>query len=159
MLKRLAAGGVAAVVGLGVWGVAGEDHSTRDDSGAIVASGDVGAFVTKLGDCFESVPDEKTVSVVPGVPCTDAHHWQVYDKVDSTLDSYDKALLDDEVDSVCSDSLSSIAESISYAKYETYKDSQWSALFPTSESWDKGDRAIDCLLGSDTVTYYESILD
>ena len=55
MLKRLAVGGVAAVVGLGVWGVAGEDHSTRDESGSIVASGDVGAFVTKLGDCFETI--------------------------------------------------------------------------------------------------------
>lgn len=159
MLKRLAAGGAAAAIGLGVWGVAGEDHSTRDESGAIVASGDVGAFVTKVGDCFDYMPGDKTISTIPGVPCNGPHHWQVYHKEDTSLTSYDKNLLDQDVSAVCDAALQDLVDGMSDAKYETYKDSQGYSLFPTSESWAKGDRTIDCLEGSDTITYYDSILD
>jgi hypothetical protein len=158
VLKRLAVGGVAAVVGLGVWGVAGEDHSTRDDSGSIVASGDVGAFVTKIGDCFESLPGDSTISTIPGVPCSTAHHWQVFHKEDTTLASYDKNALDADVDAICSAALEDLVYGLSEEKYRTYEESNTFYLFPTSESWDKGDRTVDCLQGSDIVTYYESII-
>jgi hypothetical protein len=159
VFKRLAAGGVAAVVGLGVWGVAGEDHSTRDDTGSIVASGDVGAFVTKLGDCFESLPDESTISTIPGVPCNTAHHWQVFHKEDTSLTSYDKAALDADVEAICSAALEDLVYGLSDAKYQEYQESNSFYLFPTPESWDKGDRTIDCLQGSDTISYYSSLLN
>jgi hypothetical protein len=159
MLKRIAAGGVAAVVGLGVWGVAGEDNSTRDETGSIVASGDVGAFVTRVGDCFESMSDESTISTIPGVPCETSHHWQVFHKEDSTLSDYDKEALDEEVIAVCDAALEDLVYGMSDEKFNAYETSESFYLFPTLESWAKGDRTIDCLQGSDTATYFESILN
>ena len=159
MIKRIAAGGVAAVVGISAWGIAGEDNSTRDDSGSIVAAGEVGAFVTRVGDCYESLSNESTVTTVPGVPCTTAHHWQVFHKEDSALSEYDEDLLDTEMVAVCNSALEDLVYDMSDETYETFRSSETTYFFPTSESWVQGDRTIDCLQGSDTVTYYESILE
>lgn len=158
MIKRIAAGGVAAVVGISAWGIAGEDNSTRDDTGSIVAAGEVGAFVTRVGDCYESLSNESTVTTVPGVPCTTAHHWQVFHKEDSTLTEYDEDLLDKEMVAVCNSALENLVYGMSDETYETFRSSETTYFFPTSESWVQGDRTIDCLQGSDTVTYFESIL-
>jgi hypothetical protein len=159
MLKRIAAGGVAAVIGVGAWGIAGEDNSTRDETGSIVASGEVGAFVTRVGDCFESLSDESTVTTVPGVPCSTAHHWQVFHKEDSALTEFDADLLDQEVVAVCDAALEDLVYGMSDDTFNTYETSETTYFFPLAESWAEGDRTIDCLQGSDTVTYFQSILD
>ena len=160
MLKRLAAGGVAAAVGLGVWGVAGEDHTTRTDSGAIVESGDLGAFATQLGDCFDGLPEESgKVTTVTGIPCSSAHHWQVVFKGESTLSEFTQSGIDSEVLRLCDSAISDIANQLSEEKIAEYQNAETSALKPTSESWDKGDRAYDCLVGSDTEVFYSSLLD
>ncbi|MEN9325115.1 MAG: hypothetical protein RL414_869 [Actinomycetota bacterium] len=160
MLKRLAAGGVAAVVGLGVWGVAGEDHTTRTDSGAIVETGDLGAFATQLGDCFDGLPSGGgKVSTVTGIPCSSAHHWQVVYKGESTLSDYSKTAIDAEVTRVCESAIGDIANGLTDEKYNEYQNAETSVLKPTLESWDKGDRAYDCLVGSDTEVYYTSLIN
>jgi hypothetical protein len=160
MLKRLAAGGVAAVVGLGVWGVAGEDHTTRTDSGAIVESGDLGAFATQLGDCFDGLPLQGgTVSTVTGIPCSSAHHWQVVYKGESSLTQFSEADVDAEVARICEAAIGDIANSLPDDVMADYQNAETSVLKPTSESWAKGDRVYDCLVGSDTEVYYRSLLN
>lgn len=160
MLKRLAAGGAAAAIGLGVWGVAGEDHTTRSDSGAIVESGQLGAFATQLGDCFDGLPtDDADVTTVEGVPCTQAHHWQVVYKGDSTLTEFDKGALDSEINLACDSAIENLIQTLPDSKLNEYMNAQTSVLLPTSGSWEKGDRTYDCLVGSDTERYYSSLLD
>jgi hypothetical protein len=159
MIKRLAAGGAAAVIGLGVWGVAGEDHTVRTDSGAIVESGELGAFATKVGDCFDGLPlDDAPVSTVQGLPCTNAHHWQVVYKSDSYLDSFDNNALDAEIEKACDAAIEGIISRLSDTKLAEYQNAQTSSLKPTLESWTKGDRTFDCLVGSDYESYYSSLL-
>jgi hypothetical protein len=158
MLKRIVTGGAAALIGVSVWGIAGEDNSTRDESGQIVVSGEVGAFVTKLGDCLESLPDGKSVSTVPGVPCGEPHHWQVYHKEESSLSDFDEALIVEEANRICSSALENIVPKLSEAQFEIYEDSDGSYFAPTATSWEKGDRTIDCLRGSDLKFYTTSFL-
>jgi hypothetical protein len=160
MIKRLAAGGAAAVIGLGVWGVAGEDHTVRTDSGAIVESGELGAFATQVGDCFDGLPlDDAPVSTVQGLPCSNAHHWQVVHKSDSYLDTYDSDALDSEIEMACNAAIDGIIKGLSESKLSEYQNADISTLKPTAESWAKGDRTYDCLVGSDYESYFSSLLN
>ena len=89
MLKRLVVGGLG--LGVAAWaGIAGVDSTTRDDAGQITVQGELGVFVTQLGDCVNDVPDGTAVEVstLTGVPCDQPHHWQLIHKGDITLEEY-----------------------------------------------------------------------
>ena len=61
MIKKIAA---AATAGTIAWaGISGIDNTTRDEVGQIVQSGDLGAFVTKVGDCINDLPQDQNVTV------------------------------------------------------------------------------------------------
>lgn len=77
---RLVAGAGAAglgLVGVGYAGLAGEDNTTRDESGAVVDGGEVGAFRIRLGDCLLAAPDGDFESI-EAVPCEQSHQNEVY---------------------------------------------------------------------------------
>ena len=157
MLKRLIAGGAVVVVGAGIWGVSGEDHTKRDTSGSIVRAGQLGAFATKLGDCFESVPTGD-ISTVQGVPCNSAHHWQVVYKGELTLASFELTSVQNASTSLCNSAITGIAQSLPQNLASEYQNASTSSIIPTSASWDKGDRGVDCLVGSDTQTFFDSLI-
>jgi hypothetical protein len=84
-MSRLVGGAIAAgaaglgLVGAGVVkGIAGEDHSTRDEAGMIVEAGEVGAFRMRLGDCIAAIPPDGAFDSVEAVPCTSPHAAEVY---------------------------------------------------------------------------------
>ena len=159
MIKRIAA---AATAGTIAWaGISAVDNTKRDDSGSIVQSGDLGAFVTKVGDCLNGLPTgaQSTVDVVKGVPCTEPHHWQVVHKENISLANFDQTAVDSEAKNVCDNALNSLINTLSESKFNEYKNSVSTTLQPTSESWAHEDRVVDCLLGSDSETFYTSIFD
>jgi uncharacterized protein YecA (UPF0149 family) len=158
MIKRLVAGGAVLAIGAGVWGIAGEDHTTRDDSGTIIEAGQLGAFVTQLGDCFESLPNEELITTVPGVSCNSAHHWQVFYKGDLSLSFFDSTEVENATSELCSSALNRIADELSYEKVDEYQNASMAWLNPTAESWDKEDRTVDCLVGSDDEYFYSSFI-
>lgn len=159
MLKKLISGGVIVAAGVGIWGVSGEDHTTRDTSGAIVTSGDLGVFVTKLGDCFENMPSgSNDVSTVPGVPCTSAHHWQVVYKGNLTLGSFELSAVRNASHEMCTSAITGIVQNLPQTLVDEYQNASSSSLMPTSASWDKGDRGVDCLVGSNSETFFDSLI-
>lgn len=158
MLKKIA--GVAALGGVAVFGIGSIDNTTRNEEGAIVEAGELGAFVTQVGDCFFEIPQgTEGVSTVPGVPCTEPHHWQVVHKEDISLSEYSKAEVDVLAEQICSDALDTISAGLSDEKYLEYQNSRLTSLLPTAESWAKDDRTIDCIVGDPTETYYSSLLN
>ena len=73
--------GVAAglgLVGAGYAGLAGEDNTTRDNSGQVVEGGELGAFRIRVGDCFVDPLAGSTFEAVDAVPCTQPHMFEVY---------------------------------------------------------------------------------
>ncbi|MFW2336512.1 septum formation family protein [Ilumatobacter sp.] len=77
---RVVAGAGAAglgLVGAGYAGLAGQDNSTRDESGAVVEEGEVGAFRIRLGDCLSELIEGDFESV-QAVPCAEPHASEVY---------------------------------------------------------------------------------
>jgi hypothetical protein len=158
MLKKIAA---AATAGTIAWaGISGIDNTTRDEVGQIVQSGDLGAFVTKVGDCINDLPqDSDTVDVLKGVPCSDGHHWQVIHKENLNLTEFSQSAIDIETETICNAAVESLVNSLASSKFDEYKNATQQYFFPTAESWEKDDRIVDCLIGSFSETYYSSLFD
>jgi hypothetical protein len=166
VIKKIVAGVVAAGTGVAVWaGVAGEDHTTRDTAGVIQTSGDLGVFVTQLGDCMTGLPlpqglKAEKVSKGLGVPCSQPHHEQVYFKGVITLDGiYDRAAVRKSASAICDDATTQLVPTLSAANAEEYRTAEILSMSPTQGSWGHGDRSVDCLIGSATTFYTGSIFD
>ena len=165
MLKRLVAGGLG--LGVAVWaGVAGVDNTTRDEAGQITVQGELGAFVTKIGDCINDLPNSKGeekigFSTVTGVPCDQPHHWQVIHKGEITLDEFSESGVLRETQILCDAALERIFDSFEESDLDRitdFENAYSNYLFPVAESWAEGDRTVDCMLGSDDETYTTSFL-
>ena len=132
------------MVGAGYTGLAGQDDTTRDESGQIVDGGEIGAFRIRLGDCLTGV-GESTVESAQGVPCTEPHELEVYFAFNLADGDFPG---DEEVfrqgDERC------------YAVFEpfvgaTYEESvyEFSSLVPSEDSWAEfDDREVLCLIGN-----------
>ena len=146
-------------VGGSIWGVSGQDHTKRDTAGSIVTAGQLGVFVTHLGDCFESLPGNSgVVSTVEAVPCISPHHWQVVYKGSVSDPNYDDQTLNAESRAVCTDQTTSLSKKMDQAILNEYSTAIVGHLWPSVESWAKGDRAVTCLIGSNTASYSDSLL-
>lgn len=76
-MKRIVGAAILAVAAFGGAGAL-DDNTVRDDSGAIVEGGGLGAFAVQIGDCF-NVPEEELVMSLEAVPCGDPHDAEAYD--------------------------------------------------------------------------------
>lgn len=133
----------------------------RNDSGDIVKSGEVQASDTKVRDCLNELPASgETFSSVTAVPCNEAHQYQLFYRGTSTLTSYSEDAALQEASDVCNAAGEMLFNQMSAIKYDAFKNVDYAFFYPTSDSWaSSDDRAIECLVGSDTETYYSSVFD
>ena len=133
------------LVGVGFAGIAGQDDTTRDEAGAIVEGGDLGAFRIRVGDCMGGGLGD-LVESVDGVPCDQLHEFEVYHafNVPEGADGYPgDAAIEDAAFTGCYDAFAPFVG-------ETYEQSLYgiNTLAPTEESWDElDDREVLCLIG------------
>lgn len=146
---KMVGGAVAGLglVGAGVagLGLAGQDDTQRDESGAVVAGGELGAFRIRLGDCFLEIPDG-TVESVDAVPCNSPHLYEVYAafNVDGAAGAAfpGQPVLDEQSQQGCYDRF---APFVGLSYEESIFDI--SLLGPTQGSWDElDDREVLCLI-------------
>lgn len=136
----------------------------RDDAGVITKSGDVSAFEIQVGDCFKELPNlnetAQSLSTVSAVPCNEAHHWQAFNKSYSSLADYSEEGVSQEANTVCNSAAQNLVNNMSAIKYDAFSNAQVTLFYPTYKSWTlRGDRAIDCLIGNDTETYFTSVFE
>jgi len=135
----------------------------RNSSGEISKSGDLNVTETRLGDCFVDMPDvtaELTnISSVNAVPCSEPHSWQVFYKTNLLPGEYSESAVIEASNQVCDSAVNALITSLSDLQLNEYRTADINIIQPTSTSWAKGNRAVDCLIGSDTQTYYSSVLD
>lgn len=119
------------------------EPASRNDSGEVVASGDIDVFNTKVGDCFNDQASESDVTDVPGVPCSEPHDNEVFALIDTTLTSYPG---EDEMFETATDECIGVFKDFVGASY----DKSILAVFPlvpTLDSWKRlNDREIICAL-------------
>lgn len=144
-IKERIVGGVVAG-GIAIFGgvAATEDKTTRNDTGAIVESGGLGAFALQVGDCFMA-PEENTELIVSveGVPCDAPHDGQVYATFDvPDADSFDAVSVEAQGEEGC------MARWITdwWGTYEENAEIDYTFFQPTAESWADADREIACVV-------------
>lgn len=150
-MSRLVGGVIAGAAGLGVvgagvvTGIAGEDHSTRDDSGAVVESGEVGAFRIRVGDCLAAIA-LGVIESVDAVPCSEPHASEVYGAFN--------ILTPEEAAFPGTASINAQADDGCYSRFAgfvgfPYERSVYetSSITPTKDSWEQlHDREVLCLV-------------
>lgn len=114
----------------------------RDETGAIVAEGSLGAFQMRVGDCFDdgSAFDDDSVDSVPGVPCSKPHDNEVYAVFDVTADSFP------------GDAMAEMAHEGCVARFQEFvgRDYESSSLdiatlYPSHDTWHgQNDREVIC---------------
>jgi len=121
-------------------------NADRDDSGAIISEGNVGAFQIQVGDCFDDTSmldagEGGEVSDLPGVPCARPHDNEVFAVFDVGVASFPEG-----------DAMGELAFESCMNRFQSFvgRDYESSALdimtlYPSRESWDrKNDREVVC---------------
>lgn len=114
----------------------------RGDDGSLTSAGNVSVDELREGDCFNTA-EEGEISEVDGVPCTEAHEYEVF------------ALSHYEGDGTYppDSALDAIFTQICEPDFEPYvgvpyldSDIFGSMISPSEDSWSSGDRAFICVL-------------
>jgi hypothetical protein len=134
--------GIGIAVAAGAYLVNSVMQADRDETGAIIGEGAVGAFEMRVGDCFYdgSTFTSNEVDSVPGVPCSQPHDNEVYAVFDVTAASFP------------GEAIAEMAHEGCLERFETFvgKDYESSSLdiatlYPSQESWQRqNDREVIC---------------
>ena len=142
-MNKLAVYGVIGAAAVGYNMLTSVD---RDESGAIVGSGDMGAFSIRLGDCFDNTgplggDSAGQVSSLPGVPCGDPHDNEVYAVFDVTMTEFPG---DEKMSEVAfTECISRFAGFVGTDYQSSSLDV--TSLYPSTESWNRqNDREVIC---------------
>ena len=164
MFKRvLGVGGIVMVaiaiaVGIITWGASGDVVTLQSQSTTIDETETPGAYASTLGDCFADMPTMQGSSGVAAISCTTEHHWQIVSTGTLTLSSFDATKVQDGANQECNKAVLAIVKGFSKAQATKYQNASYTGLAPSSTSWASGGRTVDCLLGSNSQTYSDSIL-
>ena len=120
----------------------------RGDTGEITDAGDMSVFDLAVGDCFD-VPDaDADLQTVRGIPCDEAHTYEVFWTGDYPGDV--QPAEDEYVDWLQDGCLPAFEAYVGLA----YADSIYyiGSLSPTEDSWANGDRAFACYVSNEAET-------
>ena len=116
-------------------------NARRSDDGSLESAGTLAVDDMRAGDCFNA-GEEESISDVDGVPCTEAHEYQVFAVGDYEAASYPT---DPELDtiftSVCEGPFDGFVD-MPYVDSELYGQ----MITPSEETWADGDRSFICIL-------------
>ena len=114
----------------------------RGDDGSLAAAGNVSVEDLRTGDCFDAA-DEEQISDVDGVPCTQAHQYEVFAL--ATYEGDGTYPPDSAIDAIFTEVCEPEFEGYVGKPYAT---SQIYGLMisPSEDSWGSGDRSFICVL-------------
>lgn len=124
----------------------GQQDVARDESGAVVDGGEVGAFRLRVGDCFVEPSSMEQIESVEAVSCDELHMYEVYDRVEMDAGADDdypgEAAVTDEAGERCL----ALFERFVGVGYEV-SIYDISYVYPTELTWTQvDDREILCMV-------------
>ncbi len=140
--RRLPIGWLIFVILLGVGAVASFVTSAgRSDTGQIVNDGDMMATDLRVGDCFDlKDPTAEEISDVTAKPCTDAHEYELFWTGSMAEGAFPTdAAFQQFFETNC---IGAFQPYIGKGYLDSELDIYW--LTPLEETWDAGDRSIQC---------------
>jgi putative regulator of septum formation len=116
-------------------------NAARGDGGDITKAGDLKISDLRVGDCFDvKDPAAEVIEDVKAVPCTQEHEYEMYLISSMSSGSYPSdAAFSTFVENEC---LPAFATYVGLGYDESELDVFY--VVPSSESWDDGDRAVQC---------------
>ena len=113
----------------------------RDDSGQIANAGDMQVEDLRVGDCFDLKDPEATeVAEVEAKPCTDPHEYELF----HVANMPDSEFPSDAVVTAFAD-VECVAAFTSYVGMDYQASTLYYSWFaPSTETWNDGDRAVQC---------------
>ena len=146
-ISRIVIGGVAGGVAIFAGTGAFTDDTTRNDAGEITASGGVGAFQVRVGDCIQVPSGAEEVVSVEGVPCTTPHEAQAF--ASFSLPDLAAFPSPDEMDSLAGRGCLKYWAGAIGTSYESETRVDLNFMHPSQVSWDQqDDREVTCLVVS-----------
>ena len=140
--RRLPIGGIIVVVVVIAVALGGALFSAgRSSTGEIDRAGDLSANDLRVGDCFDlKDPDAEEVGDVAAHPCTEAHEYEVFYVGLLAEGPYpgQEALTEFVIDN-CEPAFGAY---VGTAYLDSQLDFSW--LYPSDESWNDGDRSVQC---------------
>lgn len=127
-------------VGIGV-AIAIATDADRDSSGQLTGSGRVSISDLQPGDCVNNIQEDRLVTKVDAVPCSQLHSGEVFAVFDLTGSTFPgESNTNDQAEQGCLDRLDD------YAPDAVNDDSLDLFYFaPNANSWGRGDREVVCL--------------
>jgi hypothetical protein len=137
--------GLAVFAGFGLF--SSFNDASRDDSGEIVAAGELDVLTLQVGDCFDDPADlDDVVFEVAALPCSEPHDNEVY-SVLSVVGTFGDAFPGDVA---LEEHSYEVCQGEPFGSYvgTDYLDSSLEVFTftPSEESWDMGDRDVVCAL-------------
>jgi hypothetical protein len=115
--------------------------ANRDSDGNIKDAQEVSAFALQVGDCLVTADLEDIVNKVPAKPCAEPHDAEIIRAVRvADLIDYDEEAVIGQANQSCEAAINDIVGP-NWAEAGL----DWDYFYPTTESWDDGDREILCL--------------
>ena len=106
----------------------------------VTDKGSVNATDVAVGNCITQIPDSSRVVTMQAVPCNQNHAGEVYAVLNMPDGNYPGQSAIDADQKKCPGELQS------YAPSATKDDTVGIyVLYPTQETWDRGDRAVTCI--------------
>ncbi|WP_144125217.1 DUF4190 domain-containing protein [Catellatospora sichuanensis] len=129
---------ICGVIGLAI--VAANDDSTTGTT-STTGGDDTSVYSLRIGDCLNDLNTEDEIEELPVVPCSEPHDGEVYAEFKLTETAYPGVdAIEKKADPRCADLLKSYApKAVDDPAVDTYY------LYPTAESWARGDRAVTCI--------------
>ncbi len=122
-------------------------NARRGNNGQINDSGTLGVNDLRVGDCFNRGTTTE-VKDVDAVPCAEPHQYELFHVFDLTGSGYPAdAELDSQSAAACAPAFASYVGTDYQASSLSI-----STLCPTSDGWDGGDRAVQCLVDNNAET-------
>lgn len=135
-----AVGGAAIFAGTGAL----SDDTTRNDTGEITASGGVGAYKVRVGDCIQMPADTTEVVSVEGVPCTTPHGAQAF--AEFKLPDLPAFPSDDEMIELAGRGCLGYWAGAIGTTYQSDRSLDMTFWSPTQASWAQDDRVVTCFV-------------
>jgi hypothetical protein len=135
-----AVGGAAIFAGTGAL----SDDTTRNETGEITASGGVGAYKVRIGDCVQMPDDATQVVSVEGVPCATPHDAQAF--AEFTLPDLPAFPSDDEMANLAGEGCLGYWAGAIGTTFESDRTLDMTFWHPSPLSWAQDDRVVTCFV-------------
>lgn len=91
--------------------------------------------------------------MMESVACTSEHHWQVVFQGKLEVRTYNAIEVQNEMNQICNDAVVTIVKGFTRASMATFADASFTGIPATAAAFNKGERGVDCFLGSYFETY------